>query len=167
MSKRLSKNKTILSLVLSRCIIFQFAGMNVFAAEKNVDNSIQDVQYEDSLASTESVTPTNSTHYFIKEKTFSFTGTNTGNAFSVPSTCQGRMIIAIVAEDGSKDDYVNVSIHNQGVFDYEYFNQNVSTGSAHLYIIDRLGGGSDFIRYVGGRPGVRYTVNISLYTWDY
>lgn len=165
MRKRLSKIKRRLALVLSMVIIFQFGTTNVLAAEKNVDNSMQNSQYISPFSSDASTASTNGTYYFIKEQTFSFTNYNYGNSFYVPNRCQGRLIIAVVAEDKSTSDFIKVKLTVPGTKVYDYI--TIQTGTAKLFIFEDVPAGNCHFSYYGNRTNIKYTVNISFYTWDY
>jgi len=155
------KGKNILAFLVVVVTALQLSTMNVLAAE-NSDNTIGTFQKPFSINMSNKESP----HYFIPDSTFTFSDYNIGKSFYVPKACQGRMIISIVPEDASANDYVNIQVRSQA--DGRIFHsENVQTCDVKLIVVDYMGAGWNYIYYNGARNNVDYIVHIEYYTWDY
>lgn len=104
------------------------------------------------------VMPLSSTTYFIQDKQFSFSGTFIDGAFSVPSACEARMVIAVV---GSDILYVDV-MNGKGVCERTI---TVPPNQAQVHVFN-INSGTHYLRYRSAGNSIN-TVRMQLYTWDY
>lgn len=131
------------------------------ASSENSKMNVQTFEFE--VGPEDTTNSTNSTTYFINDQEFSFTGYNLGYEFYVPRMCNCRMMVAVVAADKKSEDItINIRYSGGGVT----HSQKVATNKAGIYIFNNVGGGGHNLEYIG-RDNTRYTIRISLYTWDY
>lgn len=104
------------------------------------------------------IVPFSGTTYFIHDKQFSFSGTFNDGAFSVPSACEARMVIAVV---GSNTLYVDV-MNGKGVCERTI---TIPPNQAQVYVFN-INSGTHYLRYRSTGNSIN-TVRMQLYTWDY
>lgn len=104
------------------------------------------------------VMPLSSTTYFIQDKEFSFSGTFVDGAFSVPSACEARMVIALV---GSDILYIDV-MNGKGVCERTI---TVTPNQAQVHVFN-INSGTHYLRYRSTGNSTN-TVRMQLYTWNY
>lgn len=164
-SKLRRKFKTItvmISLVAILVVGFQPYAVSAKELAETSDFNVQTLEFE--VDPSVSPASTTSTTYFIGDSEFSFTNSNIGGIFNVPKTCNVRMMVAVVAEDGSANDSIVImAMNTSGTVNKSL---TIPTNQA-LVETFRLEAGDHYLAYICGRSGVKYNVRISLYTWDY
>ncbi len=152
----------VMSLILVLCnnVIALAADDSCGMAE-----SMEILSVEETYGSDSGVSLYGGTYYFIPDNTFTLTTSATSAGFNVPTGCNLRYMVGVVASD-KQVDYIYVSLISAST-GKTVKTITVPTNEAQVFQLGYVPSGIYYLRYTSSRLTVTYTVMNQLYTWDY